>query len=251
MMLEATWNWAADPIVRALGEAWYWLAEISFGSIFVRLFLAFICAGVIGIERATKRHAAGLRTYILVSVGACIAMFTNQFIYSFVESGDVSRLASGVVGGLGFLGAGGILLTNRQKIRGLTTASGLWASGCIGLAIGIGFYTLALVGTFLVFFSLVMLPRFERLFINRAKFFDLHIEITNKEKLKDLTDLIRSRNVRICNITANPSYSGTGIAAYVFTLEGFKEKGKRFRGHDMIIKEIQALDYVNYVEQDD
>ena len=142
-MLEVTLH-IVDPLVKLLGEGGAWLAEVSFGSVMIRLALAFICAGVLGIERTAKKQVAGLRTYILVCLGSCVAMFINQFIYEMTGAGDVARIASGVVGGLGFLGAGSIMMVNRGRVRGLTTASGLWAAGCIGLAIGVGFYTLAL-----------------------------------------------------------------------------------------------------------
>ena len=128
-----------DPIVKLFGENGSWLANLSFGSIIVRLALAIILAGSIGIERAIKKHAAGLRTYILVCVASCMAMIADAFIVETYGTGDAARFGAQVISGIGFLGAGTILVTSRSQVKGLTTAAGLWAVACLGLTIGAGF----------------------------------------------------------------------------------------------------------------
>lgn len=133
-----------------LVDKYPWLLEPTLLSMVIRTFTALLCAGVIGYERDAHGSAAGLRTHILVCLGAMIAMSTGIFAVSHY-SGDVSRIGSQVVSGIGFLGAGTIMV-NRGHIKGLTTAAGLWASACIGLAIGTGFYEAAIVGTISVFF---------------------------------------------------------------------------------------------------
>ena len=144
MFLEI--NRFVDPIVKLLGNNFIWLSELTIGSIIVRLALVIIVSGIVGIERASKKHEAGLRTYVLVCVGAAVAMLTNQFIFEAFGTGDVGRIAAQVISGIGFLGAGTILITSRNQIKGLTTAACLWACACMGLAIGIGFYTLTILG---------------------------------------------------------------------------------------------------------
>ena len=113
--------------------------EITYLSIIVRIFAATVVGGLIGLERGMKNRPAGLRTYMLVCVGACLIMLTNQYIYQFTGSGDPMRLGAQVVSGIGFLGAGTIIVTKHNQIKGLTTAAGLWASAGVGLAFGIGF----------------------------------------------------------------------------------------------------------------
>lgn len=238
-----------DPIVKMLGSGWEWLAGVSWGAVCVRLLLSILCAGVLGIERATKRHAAGLRTYILVCMGSCIAMYTNQFIYEAFATGDVARMANGVVGGLGFLGAGTILTTNHNRIRGLTTASGLWACGCIGLALGIGFYSLAVVGTVLVSGCLVILPRFESVFVNSATYFDVHVEIREMNNLEKLLNFIRQRGYQICSVAFDSTFNGSGLACYAFTLQSLNPHHKR-RQQDALITELRDLPFVNYAGKD-
>ena len=136
-----------DPISQLLGN---WSFDINIWSILLRLVLAVLFGGAIGVERATKRHAAGFRTYILVCVGATLAMLVNQYTVVTFDSGDATRLGAQVISGIGFLGAGSILITSRSQVRGLTTAAGLWASACVGLAIGAGFYTAAVVTGLLI-----------------------------------------------------------------------------------------------------
>ena len=98
--------------------------------------------GIVGVEREKKGRPAGLRTYMLVCSGSALVMMTNQYLAVCYPQVDVSRMASQVISGIGFLGAGTIILTGKNQVRGLTTAAGLWAVACLGLAIGIGFYSL-------------------------------------------------------------------------------------------------------------
>ena len=127
-----------------------WLLEPTILTLVIRALLALLCAGLIGYDRDAHGSAAGLRTHILVCMGAMLAMCTGEFT-SMYYGGDASRIGAQVVSGIGFLGAGTIMV-NRGHIKGLTTAAGLWTSACIGLAIGIGFYEAAIVGTVSVFF---------------------------------------------------------------------------------------------------
>ena len=113
------------------------LREVTYLAVVLRIFVAVIFGGIIGLERGMKNRPAGLRTYMLVCVGACLVMLTNQYIYQVFGTGDPVRMGAHVVSGIGFLGAGTIIVTRRSQIKGLTTAAGLWASACIGLALGI------------------------------------------------------------------------------------------------------------------
>ncbi len=126
--------------------------DITFSAIALRMLLAAFCSGLIGLERALKNRPAGLRTHILVCIGAAIASLTGHFLYLNLHlPTDMTRIGAQVVSGLGFLGAGTIIVTNRQTIRGLTTAASLWVTGIVGLAIGAGFYEGAIITSVLVF----------------------------------------------------------------------------------------------------
>ena len=115
------------------------LADITVLSIVVRILLSTFCAGTLGFERERHNQAAGFRTYIIVSDASALVMMTNIFVAGLGET-DLVRMSASVITGLGFLGAGTILVTRNQEVRGLTTAAGLWAVAIIGTAFGAGFY---------------------------------------------------------------------------------------------------------------
>ena len=161
------------------------LHSLNLLTVAIRLSLAVLLGGIIGLERGANKHPAGFRTHILVCVGAALAMLTNQYIYDyFGEVSDPSRLGAQVITGVGFLGVGTILVTGRYRIRGLTTAAGLWASACIGLAIGIGFYSGALIAAALVFISLALLPKLEAAFYENSRTLGLYVELNSIKNLK-------------------------------------------------------------------
>ena len=135
------------------------IRELTLTSIFVRLLLAVVLGGIIGMERGMKNRPAGLRTYMLVTLGACVVMVTNQYIYQVFDTGDPVRLGAQVVSGIGFLGAGTIIVTGRNKIRGLTTAAGLWLTAAIGMACGLGREVTAIMSALLALAVFALIPR--------------------------------------------------------------------------------------------
>jgi len=133
------------------------------GQIIWRLLLSVILSGLVGLERQMHRRNAGLRTHILVSLGSCLIMLTSLHvfdIYKGIASLDPSRIAAGVITGIGFLGAGTII-RDREGIRGLTTAASLWVVAAIGLAVGCGFNRAAVFATLLTLVVLLILRYFE------------------------------------------------------------------------------------------
>ena len=115
------------------------MKEIGFGAMVLRLALAMLCGGVIGYGRSRKERPAGFRTHILVCLGAAVAMMTGLYVFLELKlPTDISRLGTAVISGLGFIGAGTIVVTKKMSIKGLTTAAGLWTTGIIGLAVGAG-----------------------------------------------------------------------------------------------------------------
>lgn len=133
-----------------------YLRELTIVELLIRCGMAVMVGGIIGLERGMKNRAAGFRTYMLVCLGACVVMATNQYIYQIFGTGDPVRMGAQVISGIGFLGAGTIVVTSQNQIKGLMTAAGLWASACIGLAIGIGFYEIAIVGGGCIFLVLTV-----------------------------------------------------------------------------------------------
>lgn len=136
-----------------MGEGLSYLREINLASVCLRIVLSLIIGGILGLERGRKNRPAGFRTYILVCLGSTLVMMTNQYVYQVFGTSDPTRMGAQVVSGIGFLGAGTIIVTGRQQIKGITTAAGMWTSACCGLAIGIGFYEGAIAGGIIVFFD--------------------------------------------------------------------------------------------------
>jgi len=150
------------------------MLEINFQNVTIvstltRMFLAAVFGGMVGIERGQRNQAAGLRTHMLVCMGATLVMITNQYITSTFEMSDPSRLGAQVISGIGFLGVGTIIVDGQQRVRGLTTAAGLWACACVGLSVGIGFYLGAFIAILFILLTIIVLNKFERRIIRKAR----------------------------------------------------------------------------------
>lgn len=233
-----------DPLVELLNLPW--LEDLTFGSIIIRILIAIILGGILGLERAKKHHAAGLRTYILVCLGSTIAMLTNEFITEKTNLGDSARLGAQVISGIGFLGAGTILVTSRNQIKGLTTAAGLWACACLGLAIGVGFYSLAIISAAVIILILASLPTIEHAFTRKSRYFDIHIEFGCRENMREFIGYARENNFKVISIERNQAYSASGLSVYTITLYNL-DKTKKL--HTEYMENFKKLEYVKHVEE--
>lgn len=165
-----------------------YLQQFNLATIILRLVLAVLVGGVIGNERGRHGSAAGLRTHILVCIGSAMSSLTGYYVFHTLHiQGDVLRLAAQVVSGIGFLGAGMIIVRNGNMVTGLTTAAGMWATSAIGIALGYGFYTGALVATFLCFFTAAFLTRLEK---SRKKSLHFYVEVEASDKIGDIADCV-------------------------------------------------------------
>lgn len=218
--------------------------EITHMSIIVRILAAIIVGGLIGLERGMKNRPAGLRTYMLVCVGACLIMLTNQYIYQFTGAGDPMRLGAQVVSGIGFLGAGTIIVTKHNQIRGLTTAAGLWASAGVGLALGIGFYEAALTASIGIYTILSILQRWEHRVHKKIRLLDVYIELDNTVHLHEFTQSIRALSLQIEGIQFEPDSSlETNARAIVVTLKSSKKED-----HLILQQKIKKIPGIIYLE---
>lgn len=132
-------------VYQALHELYMMLYDLNFLSAFVRLFLAMLLGGILGYGREKKHLPAGFRTYMVVCLGSALSMMVGIYVTDITGAADASRIGAQVVSGISFLGAGTILVTRQNQVKGLTTAAGLWAVACMGLALGAGFYSGALI----------------------------------------------------------------------------------------------------------
>ena len=166
-------------------------------TLLVRLVTAVILGGIIGVERGGNNHEAGLRTHMVLCLGAALVMITSICMcehYNVPQ--EVMRMSAQIISGIGFLGAGSII-ANGSKIRGITTAAGLWTTACVGLTVGAGYYILAVTTVILMLFVMIILkPMTEKLKSN-AKEHRFAVELTSKEIMKDFLNNINKDNMEI------------------------------------------------------
>jgi len=172
------------------------LSSITAISIIVRLLLASLIGGFIGLDRELVQKPAGLRTYMLICIGSALATLTNQFIAESVFPGsDPSRFGAQVLSGIGFLGAGTIIVVGKLRVSGLTTAAGLWASAAVGLACGIGFYSGAIIGGIFLYVIIAILHRIDRIGKHKHNCLTLCVELENISKLRHFRNKIGESNI--------------------------------------------------------
>ncbi len=188
------WGWIQDLVSAT---------DIALPVTLLRLGIVYLLAGAIGVERERSNQPAGLRTHILIGLGATLIMQISIHLPQTYAAGDPARLAAQVVSGIGFLGGGAILRLGAD-IRGLTTAASIWTVAAIGLAVGAGLYGAAVTATVLILMTLTLLDRFERRYFPKLVIKNLHIATNNKKAqayvlegvLEDLNIRIRSTDVQ-------------------------------------------------------
>lgn len=196
------------------------LRDVTLASVTVRMLLAVICGGIIGMEREYKRRPAGFRTHILICLGAAMTTLTSQYLYLVMHYyTDMARLGAQVVAGIGFIGAGTIIVTRRQRVKGLTTAAGLWTAAIVGLALGGGFYEGGIASTILILLAELLFSKLEYRVMNHAPEINLYMEYANKDCLERVLKLYRSRNLKVLNMEiTRSSGSETHNACAIFSL---------------------------------
>lgn len=219
------------------------LREVTYLAVVLRIFVSVLVGGIIGLDRGLKNRPAGLRTYMVVCLGACLIMLTNQYVCQVYGTGDPVRMGAQVVSGIGFLGAGTIIVTKRSQIKGLTTAAGLWAAAGVGLALGVGFYEAAIVGGFAVFAVMTLLQKIDAKMHRRAKVIEVYVELNSDVTLGDFLREIRNKELEVQDTQREGDAEGD-IRAYVFTL-----KMKKCRNHMEIVDDISRMIGVAYAEE--
>ena len=221
------------------------LREITVLSVALRIATAIIVGGLIGLERGLKNRPAGLRTYMVVCLGACLIMLTNQYIYQATAVGDPVRMGAQVISGIGFLGAGTIIVTRRNQIKGLTTAAGLWAAAGVGLAVGIGFYEAALAGAFAIFFVMTMLQKMDNKMHRSTKVIEIYVELKREYPLGDFLQDIRNMDIEVRDtMREQDSDINDGVRAYFTTL-----KLQKRQNHLEVIDQIRVLPGIICIEE--
>lgn len=220
-----------------------YLRDINTVSIVFRFIIAVICGGAIGIDRGRKNQAAGLRTHLLVCIGSASVMMVNQYISTYLNIGaDMSRMGAQVISGIGFLGAGTIIITGKKQIKGLTTAAGLWASACMGLAIGIGFYECALIMCLFLSVVLLGLNRLDDMVKKANKHIELYLEYEPGFRLSSVLKVLIDNGWHAENIDYISNGNDVG------SMQISAVKGKAGIDSKEIIEKIRVEKYVFFTE---
>ena len=180
--------------------------DLTMTSIFLRMVLSVSCGGFIGLERTYKRHDAGFRTHILICIGACMTTLIGQYL-SLVMGyyTDITRLGAQVIAGVGFIGAGAIIVTQREQVKGLTTAAGLWASAIVGLSLGAGFFEGGLYTTLLILIAELYLSKLEYYIFRHSKEMNLYLEYVDSSTLELILALFRTKGITVQNMEVTRS----------------------------------------------
>ncbi|WP_073287884.1 MgtC/SapB family protein [Anaerosporobacter mobilis] len=207
--------------------------------------LSVILCGIIGMERGLRNRPAGFMTYLLVGLGSTIIMITNQYISTLYSDIDPTRMAAQVVSGIGFLGAGTIITTSKNEIRGLTTAAGIWATAAVGLAVGIGFYSGAIIGGIFIIGSLMFLKKIDVYIKTHAKTMEIYIEYDEAFSMQSLTDYSDNNGYEIFDIEVGRLKTINGEYGTMSFVIDFKQKVN----HSLITNQIKQLSGVSYIRE--
>jgi len=172
-----------------------YLRQFNITSVIFRLILAVICGGLIGFERERHGRTAGLRTHIMVCLGAAITTLIGAYSVTVLKVtwADPMRIGAQVVSGISFLGMGTIISKGRFQVTGLTTAAGLWATAIIGLAVGAGFFEGGVIASFLTIFTMTLLTGFDSHIIKKSRKFRIYIEINDINSIMEIVDILECR----------------------------------------------------------
>lgn len=233
-----------DYIVKLLGD---WSDGLSVGAVMFKLAVAFILAMVTGIERATKRHAAGLRTFVLVSLVSTLASMCDEYIMERF-SVQFPIVTGATVIGIAILSSNTILYSSKSQLKGVTTSVALWGISIISIFIGFGHYTIALCSYLVYIVSIALFPNLETYFKMRSNHFEIHLELKGKNHLTEFIETIRRLGLKIDDIEINPAYANSGLAVYSIAMTIVSKELRECKTHDEIVSVLKELDYVNYID---
>ena len=223
----------------------YYLQEFNAMSIFVRMFLSIVLGGLLGIERSKKHQAAGTRTFSLVCLGSCLVILTNEFICLKCGGGDTSRMAAQVISGIGFLGAGTIMVTANNRVKGLTTASCLWISSILGLCIGSGLLVISLFCFVITMITLRLLDHYSE---RQSKFnprISLYLEIDPEQGIPEIRSYAKTNFYVIKNIYRRSEQPLTRNDLCIsIDLDLTKQVN-----HEQILEDLNNNVFIHYIEE--
>ncbi len=234
-----------DPLAKLLGS---WSQELSVLSVLFRVILSIVLSAIIGCERSSKRHTAGLRTFMLVTLCGTFSMLLDIFLCSMFES-HLFLLSTASVISATIIASNSLFFSSRNQIRGITTSAAMWGCCLIGLAVGAGFYTITLLAVIALLFCLSVMPSLEIYLKDRSNHFEVHLELTNSHYLQNFVTTIRKLGLKIDAIEMNPAYASSGLSVYSVSISISSEELKKYKTHKEIIAALKTLEYVYHIEE--
>ncbi|MBE6597138.1 MAG: MgtC/SapB family protein [Ruminococcaceae bacterium] len=214
-------------------------------TITVRIALAVLCGSTVGLERGRKRRPAGFRTHILICLGACMTTLTSQYVVLELKMfTDLARLGAQVIAGIGFIGAGTIIVTKNRQVKGLTTAAGLWTTAIVGLCLGAGFYEGAIITTAVIIIAELLLSKIEYAVISKSKSINILVEYTDSSKLANIVDSLKKNNVYIMDMEVSKSREKKQSICAIFSV-----RLPRRTPYRILIEHISNIEGVLSVEE--
>lgn len=221
--------------------------EMSLIGIASRMILAVVCGGLIGIEREFKRRTAGFRTHILICMGAAITTLTSQYMVLELNMfTDMARLGAQVIAGMGFIGAGTIIVTNNKRVKGLTTAAGMWTAAIIGLTCGAGYAEAAIAATLAVLIAEIVLIKLEYRFAKKIRDVNLYIEYSNANCIESIIRMLKERKVKMNGLEIS-RVPGNGEEHYYCAI--INVQANREKIDTEIIESITSIEGVVNIEE--
>lgn len=212
-----------------------------------RLVLAMVCGGVIGLEREMKRRPAGFRTHILICMGSAITILTNLYLYQVMHLyTDISRMGAQAIAGIGFVGAGTIIVTGSQRVKGLTTAAGLWTCSIIGLACGAGYAECAIFTTLMVLLAERVLSRLEYRFARTQSDMNIYVEYGQAATIQRLVRILRAQKIPMNDMEVNRIMDGEEKYHYGAILT---VRGSRTEIEENVMRRFTAIEDARAVEE--
>ena len=232
------------------------MVQLTWWDALLRISIAAICGGAIGLERGIKHRPAGFRTHMIVCMGAALTMVLSAYLCAMLSGvwsigltdltkTDVSRFGAQVINGIGFLGAGTIIVTGRQQVKGLTTAAGLWASACMGLAIGAGFYEAAICGCVFILLTVIVFSKLEKFIMSHSRNINIYVEFEDNDDVIKIISKLKEINVRIFDVEAEKARnSDVGRPNAIFSLILPKKTP-----HTVIFAALSTIDSIRSVQE--
>ena len=223
------------------------IREMNMLAITARLVLAVLCGGLIGLEREVRRRSAGFRTHILICMGSAITILTNLYLYQVMHLyTDISRMGAQVIAGVSFVGAGTIIVTRSNRVKGLTTAAGLWTASIIGLACGAGYAECAIFATLMVMLAELVLIRIEYRFVKHSREVNIYVEYSLPSTVQRLVRVLRAEKIPMNDMEVNRMAEADGSYRYsaILTMQLSRQDMEQ-----KIIQEFEQTEGVLAVEK--